>query len=140
MAHSVIQYRGKYSEMKDARLALIVYAVLGELTYHETLLPANVKGLLDVWAHTIDACGPGCIDLQFDRFLTDSNDRAAFVRLLGSAKARLLARGDPVELSHLRSRVSIQSIDFPDALPSQTIQAAFDDVLSLFDTDGCGTT
>ncbi len=90
--------------------------------------------MLNLWAHVIDSCGPGCIDLEFDKFLSDDADRKSFLDLAISAMRRIermAASCGKVPMTTEMFPVHQQSIHFDDWVPIDQIKSAFSHTLAI---------
>jgi hypothetical protein len=134
MAHSYIDYRGKYVHMNDGDIALVVYATLAHAAGMPTELPTRLRSLMERWATVIDDCGPGCIDLKLDANLATETDRQYFIDLVTGAEQRILAHANKAGVINIRQAfqpTGEQSIRFDEKLPVIQIRSSFAGLLSL---------
>ena len=69
MAHSYVEFRGKGFHLNDSDL-VVVARLLVRASQSYPPVPSEIADLLGWWEQSLDSCGPGCIDLRLDEFVT----------------------------------------------------------------------
>jgi hypothetical protein len=100
MAHSYVEFRGKGFHLNDSDL--VVFArLLARTSQSNPPIPSEIANLLGWWEKSLDSCGPGCIDLRLDEFVTNPNSVEYLCSLLNAALAALRQFGTTISVEQL---------------------------------------
>lgn len=114
MAHSFIDFRGKWLHWRDADVTMFVYLVLDAARDEEASYTPQVKRLLDRWATVLDCSAPGAMTLDLDEHLVSEIDVQTLTALLDRVDRKLQAFGDPVPGWFLTDLVGSPSFHYED--------------------------
>jgi len=94
-------------------------------------VPVLIDDLLTYWQSISDSCGPGCIDLKLDEYLSDERSVRCFLQLLDMVEKKIGTFGDMIPGEYLTSLVGSPATVFVD-MPAKDVHAILNSVRSLF--------
>ena len=116
MAHSYVDFRGRYLHMRDSDIVWVT-SLLGRL--RDELQPPQcsserIGSMMRWWANPACNCGPGCINLRLDEFLISEDDVVYCEQLLARAEAQLKGFGYMAPAEYLNDVVQSATLRFGD--------------------------
>jgi hypothetical protein len=116
MAHSYIDFRGRYLHVNDMDLIAIVHLLLFERNRFgdSDLLPSGLAALMKEWESLLDVSGPGCLDLNLDDYINDDQTIDALVSAITRVESELKRFGDTIPGNHLNKLTNSSVIKYED--------------------------
>lgn len=126
MGHSYIDFKGKSLHLSDTHIMWIVRGVIFERSKlkPQYKVTENVDQLLEWWSSTDDVfIGPGCYQLNMDKYILCSSDINSLLLLLESLENRIKEFGETVPAEFVNKIANFETDIFYDQYQSQMLKA-----------------
>jgi hypothetical protein len=129
MAHSFVDFQDQYIRLHDSDLsvAVLFWIESGERWMRENESDSKlVSCQFSEWFERVSGSGPGCIDLELDRFLANEKSISLNLRFIDMATHRIESFGSHIPKSVLVDLSQLQGVfegDYPSSLVLTALNA-----------------